>query len=198
MYLTRFINKLWRPLLNLLTPEHASTYADFSAKTWLMRRLRVKIGSDVAVGRNFDFFIGQGRLYLDHHINISNDVAIYAFKEISIGAFTAIASHCLFTDGGHDLTNHLPKSTGLKIGRGVFIGSGARIVGSVTVGDNALIAAGAVVLSDVPEGTVMAGNPARKIGRRPLAKAVWHFPDTWYDHQTFEIVATGSTPPSAK
>lgn len=46
----------------------------------------------------------------------------------------------------------------------VFIGADAVIVGPVKIGPNAVIAAGAVVNKDVPEGTVVAGVPAKVIG----------------------------------
>jgi serine O-acetyltransferase len=56
------------------------------------------------------------------------------------------------------------------IGNGVFIGSGAKLLGNFTVGDGAKIAAGAVVLDDVPENATAVGVPARVVridGRRP-------------------------------
>ena len=182
------INKVSRLLLDLLTPENPESYAEFSPKNCLLRRLGLKLGKRVAVGRHFDFLIGRGsQLIIDDCVNLSNDVTIHAFKQISIGSFTAIASHCVFTDGNHNLSNHRPEAGSLRIGRGVFVGVGARVVGSLTIGDNAVIAAGAVVLSDVPEGMIFAGNPAKCIGRRPLAKLVWHFPNIWYDSKSFEI-----------
>ncbi len=51
-----------------------------------------------------------------------------------------------------------------KIGRGVMIGAGAKILGSIHVGDCARIAAGSVVLKDVPAKTTVAGVPARVVG----------------------------------
>ena len=45
-----------------------------------------------------------------------------------------------------------------------FIGAGATILPGVTIGPNAIVAAGAVVNSDVPEGKVVGGIPARIIG----------------------------------
>jgi serine O-acetyltransferase len=48
-----------------------------------------------------------------------------------------------------------------RIGRGVFIGSGATILGDVRIGDFAKIGAGTVVTSDVPGGCTAVGNPAR-------------------------------------
>lgn len=46
----------------------------------------------------------------------------------------------------------------------VFIGGGSTIIGPVSIGPNAVIAAGSVVVKDVPEGSVVGGNPARTIG----------------------------------
>jgi acetyltransferase-like isoleucine patch superfamily enzyme len=54
------------------------------------------------------------------------------------------------------------------IKKGATIGSGATVLCNVTVGENAMIGAGSVVVSDVPAGEVVAGNPARSI-RKSLA-----------------------------
>ncbi|MEM1326655.1 MAG: serine acetyltransferase [Bacteroidota bacterium] len=51
----------------------------------------------------------------------------------------------------------------VKIGNGVFIGAGARILGTVSVGDNAVIAPNSVVIKDVAAGTIVGGVPARFI-----------------------------------
>ena len=55
-----------------------------------------------------------------------------------------------------------------KIGRGVLISVGAKILGNIKVGDDARIAAGSVVLHDVPKGATVAGVPAKVI-RGPVA-----------------------------
>ena len=52
-----------------------------------------------------------------------------------------------------------------KIGRCVMIGAGAKILGNISVGDCARIAAGSVVLKDVPKNTTVAGVPARVVGK---------------------------------
>jgi serine O-acetyltransferase len=51
-----------------------------------------------------------------------------------------------------------------KIGDGVLIGAGAKVLGNITVGRGAKIAAGSVVLSDIPPCKVVAGVPARIVG----------------------------------
>jgi serine O-acetyltransferase len=48
-----------------------------------------------------------------------------------------------------------------KVRKGTIIGAGAKILGNIEIGAYARIAAGAVVLSDVPEGATVAGIPAR-------------------------------------
>ena len=53
---------------------------------------------------------------------------------------------------------------GPKIGNGVNIGTGAKIIGPVTLGDGASIGANAVVLGDVPAGATAVGVPARILG----------------------------------
>jgi serine O-acetyltransferase len=52
-----------------------------------------------------------------------------------------------------------------KVGTGVMIGAGAKILGNVKIGDGAKIGAGSVVLAEVPPRTTVAGVPARVVGR---------------------------------
>lgn len=54
-----------------------------------------------------------------------------------------------------------------KVGRGVMIGAGAKVLGNITVGDDAKIGAGSVVLSDVAPRTTVAGVPARVVAVPP-------------------------------
>ena len=52
-----------------------------------------------------------------------------------------------------------------KIGRGVYIGAGAKILGDISIGDSSKIGANAVVLIDVPENATAVGVPAMVIGK---------------------------------
>ena len=51
----------------------------------------------------------------------------------------------------------------IRIGRGLWIAAGAMVLQGVTVGDDAVVAAGAIVTRDVPPRTLVAGVPARVI-----------------------------------
>ncbi|MDD3030153.1 MAG: serine O-acetyltransferase [Alphaproteobacteria bacterium] len=52
-----------------------------------------------------------------------------------------------------------------KIGRGVMIGAGAKILGNIKIGEGSSVAAGSVVLSEVPPHTTVAGVPAKVVGK---------------------------------
>jgi serine O-acetyltransferase len=57
-----------------------------------------------------------------------------------------------------------------KIGNGVMIGAGAKVLGNISVGYCSRIAAGSVVLTDVPHNTTVAGVPARVVGEAGCAQ----------------------------
>jgi serine O-acetyltransferase len=84
---------------------------------------------------------------------------------IVIGETAVIGDNCSLLHGvtlggtGNEKGDRHP-----KIGRGVMIGAGAKILGNIKVGDCARIAAGSVVLKDVPPRRTVAGVPAREVG----------------------------------
>ena len=51
----------------------------------------------------------------------------------------------------------------ISIGRNVWIAGGATVLKGVTIGEDSVVGFGAVVASDIPAGTVVAGNPARVV-----------------------------------
>ena len=55
----------------------------------------------------------------------------------------------------------------IHIGEGCFIGYGAIILSGVVVGNNSVIAAGSLVTKNIEPYSIVAGNPAKMIGRRP-------------------------------
>ncbi|WP_425101188.1 serine O-acetyltransferase [Tropicibacter sp. S64] len=57
-----------------------------------------------------------------------------------------------------------------KIGNGVLIGAGAKVLGNIRIGDCSRIAAGSVVLNEVPECTTVAGVPAKIVGKAGCAQ----------------------------
>jgi carbonic anhydrase/acetyltransferase-like protein (isoleucine patch superfamily) len=68
------------------------------------------------------------------------------------------------------------------IGSDVWIGAGATVLSGVTIGDGAVVAARAVVAKDVAPYAIVAGNPAREVGRRFDDVTIAALLDTrWWD-----------------
>jgi acetyltransferase-like isoleucine patch superfamily enzyme len=101
--------------------------------------------------------------------SIQTDVIIADPHLVSLGDNVRLSGCSLFGhDGSVNVINH---AYGLKldsvgpiiIGSNVFIGHRATVLPSVTIGDNVIVGAGAVVTGDVPANSVVGGVPARRI-----------------------------------
>ena len=89
-----------------------------------------------------------------------------ALGGITIGEGTFIAPHCVLATEYHPEgteIRHTLLTKPIDIGRNVWIGANATILAGVTIGDNAIVAAGAVVNMDVPADTIVGGVPAKVI-----------------------------------
>ena len=95
---------------------------------------------------------------------ISPGVRINAAESITIGDSCMIANGAYITDsdwhGIYDRVSHAQVSKPVVIADNVWIGDHATILKGVTVGENSVVAAGAVVTKDVAANTIVAGNPA--------------------------------------
>ena len=94
--------------------------------------------------------IGPGLLMAHGNVIIDGDTTIGPL--CSVSPFVTIG----LNTGGPD-----PSLGGPTLGRFVFIGTGAKILGAISIGDNARIGANAVVLCDVPANSTAVGVPAR-------------------------------------
>jgi tetrahydrodipicolinate N-succinyltransferase len=65
--------------------------------------------------------------------------------------------------GLYDRIDRADEATPVYLGANVWVGDHATVLKGVTIGDNSIVAAGAVVTSDVPANVVVAGNPAKVI-----------------------------------
>ena len=90
---------------------------------------------------------------------------------VRIGAHTSILGFNHSMDPSEPVFRQPLTSKGIRIGDDVWIGSNVIVLDGVTVGSHAVLAAGAVVTKDVPEWSIVGGNPAKHIRDR-RAKAV--------------------------
>ncbi|MBO5397365.1 MAG: acyltransferase [Clostridia bacterium] len=122
---------------------------------------------------NGDFSIGAGsdiRIFKGGNLTLNSGytnacVQIICADKIVIGEDVAIARDVIIRDtDAHEILgkNHC-KTKPIVIGNHVWIGTRAIIMKGVTIGDGAVIAAGAIVTKDVPANTIVAGVPATVI-----------------------------------
>jgi len=133
---------------------------------WLYLKLCKPSGYEYA-----EFVKKWGRLY-----SMGNDCALWPYTNITNPEYTRLGNNVMLTACtilGHDGSIAvLNKAYGTKLDRvgkveikdNVFVGHGAIVLPGVTIGPNAIVAAGAVVNKNVPEGAIVAGVPARKVG----------------------------------
>jgi putative colanic acid biosynthesis acetyltransferase WcaF len=100
--------------------------------------------------------------------NLSHGVVVYNLGPVKIRSHTVLSQDVYLCAGTHDYTRpDLPLlREPITIGSGVWIAAGAFIGPGVIVGDNSVVGARAVVMKDVPENVVVAGNPAKVIKAR--------------------------------
>lgn len=148
----------------------------------------ILIGNGAGIDRDFDFMLQGDQISVGDYSIIGMRNHFWNYSQITIGQYCMIAADVTLTNGSHDKRTFEPFSGPLLIGNGCWIGNGARIVGPLSVGDNAIVAAGAVVVKDVPACAIVAGVPATIIGYRELPDKVWHLGNTWFSPHTFETV----------
>lgn len=100
------------------------------------------------------------------HVFINHNFTAMSIGGIEFGDNVQIGPHVTIVTDNHDLTNrYVLKCRKVVIGNNVWIGAGVSIMPGVHVGDNAVIAGGAVVTKHVPANTIVGGNPAKVIRR---------------------------------
>lgn len=108
-------------------------------------------------------------IQLGHHVVIGPGCVLGAHSPIRLDDFVRLSKDVIIETAGLDLTNgppysHISKS--IVIGKGVWIGTGAIVLGGVTIGDYAVIGAGSVVAQDIPAQSIFVGANGRTLNGR--------------------------------
>lgn len=122
-------------------------------------RENCRFGTNVSIGSHS---------VVEHSVVIGNNVRIHS--NCFIPEFTVLENDCWIGPAVVMTNSRYPQSSEAKnnlqgpiVKSGAIIGGGAILLPGVTIGSLALIGAGSVVISDVPESAVVVGNPAMKI-----------------------------------
>lgn len=133
----------------------------------------VNYGNDVHVQWNVEIFSPNKDVSIGSNVGINSGTVIISDLEIKNNVL--IAARCGFINRGEH-TYDVPgqtifsgprkRSEKIIIQDDVWIGYGSTILGGLTIGEGAIVAAGSLVMNDVEPYTIVGGNPAQKIKYR--------------------------------
>ncbi len=106
---------------------------------WVQIMTGIELPCEVEIGRNF---------VIDH------------FGGIIISGYAKFGDNCRIRNGVVIGLQYANEPVAPRIGNNVDIGAGAKVLGNIFVGNNVLIGANAVVVKDVPDNSIVIGNPA--------------------------------------
>lgn len=129
------------------TGDHGFPENPYNRHAWIIGE--PDIGEDTWIGA-FTVVDGSGGLTIGKGCDISSGVHIYTHSS---------ARRCV-SMRSYDAVDRMPT----RLGDAVFVGANATIMMGVSIGDQAVIGAGAVVTEDIDSRTIVGGVPARKIG----------------------------------
>ena len=169
---------------------------DYIRTWWLLKNPRVSAGNHITLKKGVKLSVCEtGKLSLGDYcfihenvyflltmpkpkvtigkwVFIGRDTIIASKNLVTIGDYTIFAPNCYVIDHEHGFSKSdvilnqksLLKET--KIGRDCYLGTGAIVLGGISIGDGSVIGANSVVTHDVPSYEIWAGNPAKFIKRR--------------------------------
>lgn len=143
---------------------------------------RITLGDGVALlGNSYLNATGpNGAIRIGERTHLDQYCVLYGQGGLTIGAKCAIAAGVIVytqtnqyrSDPAVDIIDQPTVYRPVRIGDDVWIGARAVVLPGVTIGDHSVIAAGAVVRSDVPAWTIAGGVPARVLGDRRAARSL--------------------------
>ena len=106
------------------------------------------------------------------HSALANDVDCYSVAPVALGAYSTVSQYAHLCTATHDYADPGFRLVAkpITIGARAWLAAGAFVGPGVTVGQGAVVGARAVVVKDVSEWTVVAGNPCRPIGPRVISE----------------------------
>lgn len=159
---------MWRYIFNYLSIILPTSRA-FWLKSKILRLANVEIGENVSVCSQ-SWIYGKGKIKIGSDTWLSQGVKFLTHKDakITIGKFCDVGPFVKFLTGGHEISSckrraGLGFAKPITVGDGCWIGGSTIILHGVHIGAGSVIAAGSVVVNDVPENTLFAGVPAKLV-----------------------------------
>jgi acetyltransferase-like isoleucine patch superfamily enzyme len=144
------------------------------------------IGSNVFLGRNSILSCKDGEIHLEDGVNIGFNCEVFSSSQVILRKNALVAAYCYLIGGGNYQIEDMDtpfaeqdgfsEERGIEINQNVWLAAGVKVLDGVTIGENSVVGAGAVVRESLPDWSIAAGVPAkfirsRKVPRRDETKA---------------------------
>ena len=148
----------------------------FAAKRALLRVSGIAIGDDVKVVAPLHIG-GVAALALGKGVWVGRNFSVEGNGAVSIGNNVDIGPNVTIGTGGHEIGPPSRRAgkgivARVEIGDGSWVGQNSLIIGDCVIGSGCLVAAGAVVVDDVPDNVMVAGVPAKVKKALPAERRV--------------------------
>ena len=141
--------------------------SDYAAQYACLKKILGGVGERVWIAKTFNFDCGKN-IFIGNDFTGNFNLTILDIREVYIGNHVMIGPNTLITTVGHPLSPKGRRGYGacakpVRIGNDVWIGGNVTILPGITIGNNVVIAAGAVVTKDIPDNSLVGGVPAKLI-----------------------------------
>ena len=160
-----FVRGLWY-VISLLVFEGAWVPC-YAPKHWLLRLFGAKVGRGLVIKPRV-WIKYPWRLAVGDHCWVGQGAWIDNLADVRLGSHVCVSQQVYICTGSHDYRKQTFDliTRPVEVANGAWLGAKALVIGGVTIGANAIVAAGSVVTRDVPAAAIVAGQPARLIGER--------------------------------
>lgn len=136
-------------------------------RTFALRCFGAKIGKGTVIRSRVNITF-PWRFECGERVWIGDEVLILSLAKVSIGSNVCISQRAFLCTGSHDFSKDTfdLQTRPITIAEGCWVGANAFVGPGVTFGRGSRCLAGAVVVSDVPEGASVGGVPARPVGAK--------------------------------
>lgn len=136
----------------------------------------IDVGRGAFLGRGTILSCKDGDIVLGDHANLGFHCEVFSASSVTVGAQALFAAQVYLVGGGHEferadaaVIDQPRTSRGIALGENVWLGTGVKVLDGIRIGSHVVVGAGGVVTSDLPDGAVAAGVPARVLRTREQA-----------------------------
>jgi acetyltransferase-like isoleucine patch superfamily enzyme len=137
----------------------------------------ITIGSGVFIGRNTILSCKNGDIVIDDDANVGFNTEIFSAARVHVGKKVLIAAYTYLVGGDHlydrvdiPVLDQPRTARGIEVGDHVWLGAHVVVTDGSTIGRDAIIGAGAVVVGEIPEYSIAVGTPAKVLRDRRTAE----------------------------